>query len=99
MRWLKRLAVILILALITAYGGLFAVENDTPTAVDLLFFQLPEVPLAIWILLAFAAGGLGGLLAGSVSLVRARSENMLLSRKLGRMEQELNSIRTSALKK
>lgn len=98
MRWVKTLLVALVLLAVMAYGVLFSIENSEPVALDLLFAQLPELRLSLWIFFAFALGGIGGLLAGSVSVIRARARHASVSRKLARAEKELDNIRTSAFK-
>lgn len=45
-----------------ALGAMFAVQNDTAVPLDLLLFALPERSVALWVLLAFALGGVIGML-------------------------------------
>jgi uncharacterized membrane protein YciS (DUF1049 family) len=45
-----------------ALGAMFAVQNDVAVPLDLLLFALPERSLALWVLLAFALGGVIGML-------------------------------------
>ncbi len=98
MRWIKLLIVAALVLLIAAYGVLFSIENDTAVAVNLLFLQLPELQLSLWLLAAFALGGVGGLLAGSVGLLRARAQHLAVSRRLLKAERELDTLRGGPLK-
>ncbi len=56
MRWLKRLVVVLILALVLAAGLLFSLQNGATAQVDLLVYQTTARPIAVWLLVCCALG-------------------------------------------
>lgn len=78
MQWLRRgLAVILAIAA-AAIGALFSLQNTQSVPLDLIVVHLPPQPIAIWILLALAAGVLIGLSTGAwLALHRAATIRQL----------------------
>jgi putative membrane protein len=95
MRSLKRLLVVCLLALVLVFGVLFSIQNTDKAALDLLVIQLPEQRVSLWVLLAFATGGIVGMLISSAALIRLKSQNLLLLRKLDKSDKELAALRTS----
>ena len=93
MRWLKRLVIALILALVLAGGLLFALQNAIEVPVDLLVFKTAERPMAVWLLVAFAAGGVIGMVIGSLALVRLQASRMRMRRQLEACEKELAQLK------
>lgn len=79
---LFRLAALLVAIAGGGWGVLFCLANAEAVGLDLVFLQLPEAPLAVWVLGAFVCGGLCGLLAASVALWRARLAAATLRRRL-----------------
>lgn len=94
MRWLKRLVVVLILALVLAAGLLFSLQNGATAQVDLLVYQTTARPIAVWLLVAFAIGGVIGMVVGSVALVKMQASRMRLRRQLEHCEKELAQLKT-----
>jgi len=94
MRWLKRLAVMLVLLLVLALGLLFSLQNAATIQVDLLLYQTTARPLAVWLLLAFVLGGVIGMVVGSVALVRVQAGRLRLRRQLDSCEKELAQLKT-----
>lgn len=95
---LKRWPGYLVLLLVLAFGVLFAIQNTTAVPLDLLLVQLHEQSVALWVLLAFAIGGIAGLLVSSVALVRLKSRMVLLQRRLEKQGRELDQLRTADLR-
>ena len=93
-RWLAYLALVVVLA----FGMLFAVQNTQKAPLDLLLIQLPEQRVALWVLLAFAIGGVAGLMISSAAMIRLKSRTLLLQRKIDRQTKELDSLRTADLR-
>lgn len=94
MRFFKRLLAFLLLVLVLAFGVLFTVQNTDKTPLDLLLVQLPEQRVSLWVLLAFALGGLAGLLISSAALIRLKSRNLLLQRRLDKHDKALLKLRS-----
>lgn len=93
MRWLKRLVTVLVLALVLAGGLLFSLQNAITVPVDLLVYQTVERPVSVWLLVAFALGGVIGLVVGSAALVRVQSSRLRLRRQLQACEKELAQLK------
>ncbi|MFN3882561.1 MAG: LapA family protein [Nitrincola lacisaponensis] len=98
MRFLKRLVVALLVLLVLLAGILFTLHNMTPVNIDLIFFTLPEASLSLWLLGAFALGGVLGVLLSSVMLLSLKTRLYYLNKKMADTRQELNKLRTTGLK-
>lgn len=98
MRFLKRLVVVLLVLLVLLAGILFTLHNMTPVNIDLIFFTLPEASLSLWLLGAFALGGVLGVLLSSVMLLSLKTRLYYLNKKMADTRQELNKLRTTGLK-
>ncbi len=94
MRWLKRLALMLVLLVVLTLGLLFSLQNAATVPVDLLVYQTAARPLAVWLLLAFVLGGVIGMIVGSVALVRVQAGRLRLRRQLDICEKELAQLKT-----
>lgn len=95
MRPLKRVFAFLILAVVAIYGVFFAIQNTDTAPLDLLIIQLPEQRIALWVILAFAIGGIIGMLLSAAAILRLKSQGLLLQRKLDKNQRELAALRTS----
>ncbi len=87
----KLLARILALASLLAValaGVLFAVQNSAAVPLDLLVVSLPERPVALWVLLAFALGGAIGMLTSLGALARLRAALLRARRQLRKLAGE-----------
>jgi lipopolysaccharide assembly protein A len=93
MRWLRRIATVLLLAIVLAAGLLFSLQNADTVPVDLLVYQTVERPVSVWLLVAFALGGLVGLVVGSAALVRVQASRLRLRRQLETCEKELAQLK------
>ena len=74
-------------------GVLFALQNDIAVPLDLLVYRLEPRSLALWVLTAFALGGLCGVLVASVVSLRLRTRMRLLNRQLIRAQREVDRQR------
>ncbi len=98
MRLVKCLLLLLLVVAVLVAGMLFSIENTIRVPLNLVVLQLEEQRLSVWLLIFFAVGGALGIAASSVSIMRLRTEQHLLRRKLARAEKELDQLRTSPLK-
>ena len=98
MRWIRRALIAILLLLVLVFGLLFSLQNVQSVPLDLIALQLHERPLAVWLLAAFALGGLAGLAAGSLALVKLQANRYRLRRRLETCERELSELRGSALR-
>ena len=95
---MKLLRNLLTLALVigaAAVGVLFALQNEVPVALDLLVYTFEPRSLALWVLSAFALGGLVGMLLSSFILVRQRAALGSVRRQLNRARAEVDKVRTA----
>jgi lipopolysaccharide assembly protein A len=99
MRWLRRLLITIILLLVLVFGLLFSLQNAATVPLDLLVAQLTARPLAVWLLIFFALGGLAGLVASSVALIRLQASRFRLRRRLESCERELSELKSVPLKR
>ena len=70
MRWLRQGLTLLLAVGAVAVGGLFSLQNTYEVPLDLIVFQLPAQPVAIWVLAALAVGVAVGLAAGALLALR-----------------------------
>lgn len=98
MRLVKGLLLLLLVVAVLVAGMLFSIENSIRVPLNLVVLQLEEQRLSVWLLIFFAVGGALGIAVSSVSIMRLRTEQHLLRRKLARAEKELDQLRTSPLK-
>lgn len=74
MNWLKRLLVVLLLLLSSAYVLLFCLRNSTFVDIDLFFLKLTHVPIELGLVGSFILGGLFGILASFSLLYKMRKK-------------------------
>ena len=70
MRWLRQGLTLLFAVGTVVAGGLFSLQNAEEIPLDLIVVQLPARPVAIWVLVALAAGVVIGLGAGTLLALR-----------------------------
>ena len=70
MRWLRQGLTLLLAVGAVAAGGLFSLQNTEEIPLDLIVVQLPAQPVAIWVLVALAAGVVIGLGSGALLALR-----------------------------
>ncbi len=84
MQIFRKLLYFLIALAMLALGALFAVQNEAQVPLDLLVVVLPERSVGLWVLLAFAAGGVAGLLVSLAIIWRLRASLAVARRKLSK---------------
>jgi len=93
MKQLRTLVTAIILLAGVARGVLFALQNPQPVPLDLLFFTFAPRSLALWLLVAFALGGLAGLLVSSFYMLRSRAALSSSRRQLASARSDLEQVR------
>ena len=53
MRWLKLFLLLLVCFVILFIGAAFAWHNTDKVSIDLLFFELPQASLSLWLIAFF----------------------------------------------
>ena len=97
MKLLRNLLTFALVIGAAAVGVLFALQNETPVPLDMLVYTFAPKSLALWILSAFAIGGLVGMLLSSFLLVRQRASLGSANRQLTRARTEVDKLRTAGL--
>jgi len=97
MKLLRNLLTIAIVLGMAAVGMLFALQNKVPVPLDLLVYTFEPRSLALWVLSAFALGGVLGMLFSSLLLVRQRASLGSARRQLSRAREEVDKLRTAGL--
>lgn len=98
MKLLRNLLYIAIVVAMAGLGVLFALQNEMPVPLDLLVVTFEPRSLALWLLIAFALGGILGMLMSSALVVRTRAALSSANRQLTRNRAELDKLRTAGLK-
>lgn len=98
MKLLRNLLYIALVVAMAAVGVLFALQNEMPVPLDLLIVTFAPRSLALWLLIAFALGGVLGMAMSSVLMVRTRASLASANRQLARSKAELDKLRTAGLK-
>lgn len=86
MRLIRSILVLLLLLLVLAAGLLFTIQNDVLVPLNVLVAELPAQRLSTWIILSFFLGGLAGLAASSLAILRLQASR-LRSRRLLNVQQ------------
>ena len=97
MKFLRRLLTVLLVLAAIGVGALFALQNKAPVPLDLLVYTFEPKSLALWVLAAFAIGGLLGMLLSSLILVRQRASLGSANRQLAKARAEVDKLRTAGL--
>jgi len=97
MKFLRKIITILIVLATIGVGVLFALQNKVPVPLDLLVYTFEPKSLALWVLAAFALGGLLGMLISSVIMVRMQASLGSSRRQLAKARTEVDKLRSSAV--
>lgn len=89
MKFIVSLLVFLLLCAVLALGIGFAAVNRTTVPLDLLVIRFGEHSVALWVVAAFAAGGVIGMLTNMGLVLRLRTSLMRANRKLRGLEKGL----------
>ena len=95
MSWLARVFWAL-LAILLFFLAALAV-NQEPVVLRFLNWQTPSISVFWWLLAAFGAGLLIGLLGITVLTTRLSLKNRKLEKQLGNAEQDLHKVRKATL--
>lgn len=98
MNWLKNLITIVLGLIVIGVGILFTIHNTDRVAIDLVFFQLPEASLSLWLIATFVLGALCGILLSVVAILSLKTRLRSSQRKVMAFRKELDQLRTAGLK-
>jgi uncharacterized membrane protein YciS (DUF1049 family) len=97
-KWLKRLTLLLLLIVAIVLGIVFTSENSQQLSLVFLGYVMPELTLGLWLVLTLLSGSILGLILCTFSLfIRGQSVNAK-NRQIKRLEQELQQLRSNAIK-
>jgi len=96
--WLKNLITIVLGLIVIGVGILFTIHNTDRVAIDLVFFQLPEASLSLWLIATFVLGALCGILLSVVAILSLKTRLRSSQRKVMAFRKELDQLRTAGLK-
>lgn len=94
MRLIKSLFTFVLVVLLLLLGIWFTLRNQAQVPLDLLFIQLPENSLALWLLLSLLAGVLFATLLLTPWLTHSKARQVKLERQLKQQKEELHQLRT-----
>ncbi|MBE0506210.1 MAG: LapA family protein [Marinospirillum sp.] len=98
MQLFKSLLTFLLVLALLVLGIWFTLRNQHPVPLDLLFIQLPENSMALWLILSLICGVLLGCLLMLPWLTRCKTHNLQVERQLKHQKEELHKLRTLTLK-
>lgn len=93
MKLLRNILTVLFLLAMIIVGVLFALQNKSPVPLDLLVYTFEPKSLALWVLGAFALGGVLGMVVSSFILVRMRASLGSSRRQLDKARTEVSQLR------
>ena len=96
MKFLRKLLTAVVLLAALAVGMLFALQNKAAVPLDLLVYTFEPRSLALWVLSAFAIGGILGMLACSAIMLRQRAYLGAANRRLARSRSEVGKLREAS---
>ena len=96
MKFLRKLLYVVVILAALAVGMLFALQNKTSVPLDVLIYTFEPRSLALWVLAAFAIGGVLGMLACSAIMLRQRASLGSANRRLARSRAEVAELRDAA---
>lgn len=99
LKWIKRLLLIVLFAVTVLMGVVFASENNAAVALILFGFQLPELSLGLWVLIAVLLGAIIGVLLSFLPLIFNRYTRSSKDKKINQLQKELAALRVSGLKR
>lgn len=99
LKWLKRLVLTILIIFFLVVGIFFAIRNPQLIHLDLVFWQAPELSLALYVILAFFFGALAAFLISSITYLRSERQIRVLTRKYDKAFNELEALRKDSLTK
>ena len=95
MKKLRTLLTVIVVLAMLVVSVLFALQNMAPVPLDLLVYTFAPQSLALWVLGAFALGGVLGMVVSSVILVRTRASLSSCKKQLDRARDDVSKLRGS----
>ena len=93
LRWIKRILLLLVILAAVILGFKFSIDNGQPVQLLLFGFELPDIPLGVWVLCALLLGYLLGLLLSFVPNAFNRRSLTVKDNKIQRLQAQLEKVR------
>lgn len=93
MKQLRNLLTVVVVLAMLAVSVLFALQNKVSVPLDLLVYTFEPQSLALWVLVAFALGGVLGMVVSSIILVRTRASLGACKKQLDRAREDVSKLR------
>ena len=97
MRWLKMLLILIFCFAVMLVGIMFTIHNTDKVSIDLIFLQLPEASLSLWLIAFFVIGGISGTCLSTLAILGLKTKLSLSRRKTQSVSKELESYRAKAI--
>lgn len=97
LKWLKRVVLLVALAFFLFIGLFFAIRNGQVISLDLVLWQSPELSVALYMIIAFAAGVVLALLSSSALLFRLERNIRKQTKQLISQQAEIDNLRKASL--
>jgi len=89
MKLIKSIFFVIVIIIALVVGVLFSTRNNQTFSLDLIFFQLPSMSIAIWLLLSLAFGAALSAFMYSVVVLKLKRSNIKLQRRLDQQAASL----------
>lgn len=99
LKWLKRVIYSVLIIFFLVVGVLFAIRNPQLIGLDLVFWQGPELSVALYLILSFTLGACVALLVSSVTYLRSERQIRVLNRKYEKAHDEVDALRKASITK
>ena len=92
MRTIKLILTLAVGLLVLLLGVLFTIHNTDKVSIDLIWLQLPEASLSLWLIGFFVAGTLLGMILTSTRSLMLRARLSSTNRKQRKTEEQLKRL-------
>jgi uncharacterized integral membrane protein len=96
--WLKNLLTTMLGLVVIGIGILFTIHNTDKVGIDLVFVQLPQASLSLWLIAAFVLGAVCGITLSVLTILSLKTRLNSSQRKVAAFRKELDQLRTAGLK-
>ena len=98
MNLIRKLLILFVVLVTVVAGALFALQNTALVPLDILVYTFEAQSLALWVLTAFAIGGVLGMLTATGIVLRLRTSLRMANRQMTKARAELDKLRAAGLK-
>ena len=92
MRTIKLILTLAVGLLVLLLGVLFTIHNTDKVSIDLIWFQLPEASLSLWLIGFFVAGTLLGMILTSIRSLMLSARLSSTNRKQRKTQEQLKRL-------